>query len=138
MQPSPMAETSRLLLPSLRFCILKNRTSLTSDSVLNSQPSTNSLFWSFRLKRSHVDREPVLHIRLEQSFVGFVDFLDRNDFDIGGDVVSAAKVEHLLRFRDAANHRTGETAPPADKVECGDAQRLCGSADKCEIAADAE
>src|SRR2546429_6690754 len=24
MQPSPMAETSRLLLPSLRFCILKN------------------------------------------------------------------------------------------------------------------
>src|SRR5438445_766432 len=45
---------------------------------------------------------------------------------------------HLLLFRDAANHRTGETAPPADKVECGDAQRLCGSADKCEIAADAE
>src|SRR5207247_28197 len=93
---------------------------------------------SFRLKRSHFDRKPVLYIGLEQSLIGFVDFLDRNDFDIGGDVVSAAKVEHLLRFRDAANHRAGETAPPADEVECGDAQRLCGSAHKCEIATDAE
>src|SRR5437899_12553458 len=103
MQPSPMAETSRLLLPSLRFCILKNRTSLTSDSVLNSQPSTNSLFWSFRLKRSHVDREPVFHIRLEQSLIGFVHLLDGDDFDIGSDVMLAAKIEHLLRFGNTAD-----------------------------------
>src|SRR5205823_4501605 len=64
---------------------------------------------SFRLKRSHVDRKPVLHIGLEQSLIGFVDFLDGDDFDIGGDVIFAAKVEHLLRFGDAADGRAGQT-----------------------------
>ena len=49
---------------------------------------------------SHVDGEPVLHIRLHQSLVGLVDLLDGNHFDIGSDVVRAAKVEHLLGLRD--------------------------------------
>ena len=40
---------------------------------------------------------------LMQPFVGFVDVLDRNDLDIGRDVVLAAEVEHLLRFGDAAD-----------------------------------
>ena len=56
-------------------------------------------------ERSHVDGEAVLHIRLEQSLVGFVDLLDRDDFNIGGDVVLAAKIEHLLSFGDAADVR---------------------------------
>jgi hypothetical protein len=30
--------------------------------------------------------------------VGFVDLLDRNDLHVGGDVVLAAEVEHLLRL----------------------------------------
>ena len=30
-----------------------------------------------RFERSHIDREPVLHIRFEQSLVGFLDLLDR-------------------------------------------------------------
>jgi len=30
------------------------------------------------------------------------------NFDIGGDVMFAAKIEHLLRFRDAADGRAGE------------------------------
>ena len=34
----------------------------------------------------------VLHIGLEQSLVGFVDLLDGNDFDIGGNVMRPAKV----------------------------------------------
>ena len=49
----------------------------------------------FRLlgfERSHIDREAVPHIGLEQSFVGFVDPLDGDDFDIGGNVMRAAKV----------------------------------------------
>ena len=50
------------------------------------------------LERSHVDGEAVLHIGPEQSLVGFVDLLDGDDFDIGGDVVCAAKVKHLLRL----------------------------------------
>ena len=67
----------------------------------------------FRLlgfERSHIDREAVPHIGLEQSFVGFVDLLDGDDFDIGGNVMRPAKVEHLLGFGDAADGRAGETA----------------------------
>src|SRR5204862_7308364 len=95
-------------------------------------------FLSLRFERSHVDREAVLHVGLEQSLVGFVDFLDGNDFDIGSNVVSAAKVEHLLRFGDAANHRAGETAPPADEAKRRDRERLCRSADQRKIAVDAQ
>src|SRR5713101_5271007 len=93
---------------------------------------------SFRPERSHVDRETVLHIGLEQSFVSFVDFLDRNDFDIGGDVMLAAKIEHLLGFGDAADGRARETAAPHDEAECRNHDRLSGSADQRKIAVDAE
>src|SRR5438477_6671306 len=143
MQPSPIAETSKLLFPSLRFCISETSdfsAALISDFGLCSQLSTINyqLFCLLRFQRSHVDGKPVLHIGLEQSFVGFVDLLDRNDLDIGGDVIFAAKVEHLLGFGDAANHRAGETASPRDEGERRDRERLCGGADQRKIAVDAE
>ena len=47
---------------------------------------------------------------LSQPLVGFVDLLDGDDFDIGGDVVLAAEVEHLLGLGDAADERAGEAA----------------------------
>src|SRR5438105_12716314 len=93
---------------------------------------------SFRLERSHVDGETVLHIGLEQSFVGFVDLLDGNNFNISGDVMLATKIEHFLRFGDAADHRPGKTVPTHDEAERGDPQRLRGSANEREIAIDAE
>src|SRR5881398_3595006 len=109
---------------------------------LNSQLSTSRLLppycSSLRFKRGHVDREAVLHVGLEQSFVSFVDLLDGNDFDVGSNVVGAAKIEHLLRFGDAANHRAGETTPPANEAERSDLQRLRGSADERKVTVDAE
>src|ERR1051326_831195 len=60
---------------------------------------TNSLF----LHRSHVDDEAVLHVGLQHALVGFVDLLHGDDFNVAGDVVLAAEVEHLLRLRDAAD-----------------------------------
>lgn len=56
-----------------------------------------------RVERSHIDGEAVLHIGLEQSVIGFVDFLDGDDLDIGSDVMGPAKIEHLLGFGDTAN-----------------------------------
>src|SRR5438034_5276557 len=132
MQPSPIGVTSKLLFSSFRFCIVSNA---EGESALSYQPSTSS---SLRFKRCHVDREPVLHIGLEQSLVRFVHFLDRDNFDIGGDVMFATKVEHLLGFGDAADHRAGETATPADETERRNRERLCGSADQRKIAVDAE
>src|SRR6266496_31548 len=73
-------------------------------------------------ERSHVNGEAVLHIRLEQSLAGFVGFLDRDHFDIGGDVVLPAEVEHLLGFGDTADGRAGEAATPHDQGECRDGE----------------
>ena len=91
-----------------------------------------------RFQRSHVDREAVLHIGLEQSLVGFVDLLDRDDFDIGGDVVLAAEVEHLLGFGDAADGRAGEAAAAHDQAEDGNGERLLRRADQGEVAVAAQ
>ncbi len=62
---------------------------------------------------SHVNGEPILHIRLHQSFVGLVDLLDGDHFDIGSNVVRAAKVQHLLGLRETADVRAGELLRPA-------------------------
>ena len=55
------------------------------------------------LEAGHVDYEAVFYVALEETFVGFVDLLDGDDFDVAGDVVLAAEVEHLLGFFDAAD-----------------------------------
>jgi hypothetical protein len=89
-------------------------------------------------ERSHIDREAVLHIGLEQSLVGLVDLLDGDDFDIGGDVMCPAKVEHLLGLGDTADVRAGEAAAAHDEAEGRDAQGLRGSADKGKVAVEAE
>src|SRR5438132_9295758 len=106
---------------------------MTSNSCSKLSTINYQLFCSFRFKRSHVDGETVLYIRLQQSFVSFVDFLNRNNFDIRGDVMLAAKVEHLLRFGDAADGRAGETAASHDEAECRNAQWFGRSADKRKV-----
>ena len=67
---------------------------------------------SVRFERSHVDAEAVLHIGLEQLLVGFVDLLDGDDLDIGGDVVVPTKVKHLLGLGDPADGRARKAAAP--------------------------
>src|SRR6266481_9157013 len=75
----------------------------------------SSMLGLFRFERSHVDRKPVLHIGLEQSFVSFVDFLDRDYFNVSGDIMLPAKIEHLLGFGDAANGRAGQAMATHDQ-----------------------
>src|SRR6266566_2143843 len=89
---------------------------------------------SLRFQRRHVDREAVLHIRLQQSFVGFVDLLNGNHFDVGRDVVFAAKIEHLLGLGDSTNGGPGKTASPHDQAKRRYIERLCGSANQRKIA----
>jgi len=97
---------------------------------------TLSVLLSF--ERSHINREAVLHISLEQSLVGFVDLPDRDDFDIGGDVVFAAKVEHLLGFGNTADGRAGEAAASENKSEDRDGERLLRRTDQRDVAVAAE
>src|SRR6266487_3312027 len=93
---------------------------------------------SLRFQRSHVDREAVLHIRLKQSLVRFVDLLNGNDFDVGGDVVFAAEIKHLLRLCDSANGRTGKTASSHDQAKRRDVEWLCRSTDQRKVSVNAE
>jgi hypothetical protein len=50
------------------------------------------------LKRRHVGGKAVFHVGLQRPLIGFVDFLNGEDFDIRGDIVLAAKAEHFLGF----------------------------------------
>ena len=92
-----------------------------------------SLIRLLRFQRGHVDREPVLHIRLKQSVVSFVDFLDRYDFHIGCDVVLPAEIEHFLGLPDTANIRAGEVAIAHNQGECSHTERLGRRAENREI-----
>src|SRR5208337_245951 len=84
-------------------------------------------------ERCHINGEPVLHIRLEQSLVGFIDLLDWDNFHIGSDVVFSAKIEHLLGFADASNVRAGEVAIAHNQGERKHTERLRRRADDREI-----
>jgi hypothetical protein len=43
--------------------------------------------------------------------IGFIDLLDGDQFDVGGDVVLPTELEHLLGFPDPANQRASEREP---------------------------
>src|SRR5882757_823450 len=70
---------------------------------------------SVRLKRRHVDHKPVSHVAFQDAFVGLVDFLNRDGFNVARDIMRAAKIQHFLGFLNAANHGTRHTAPPQDQ-----------------------
>lgn len=86
-------------------------------------------------QRRHVDAETVFDIRAEEAVVGVVDFLDRDHFNIGGDTVLAAEVEHFLGLSDAADERARQAASAEDQAERGHGERLFRSTDQREIAA---
>ena len=58
---------------------------------------------SLGFERSHVDDEAVFYIALEHAFVGVVDLIHPDHFDIAGDIVLSAEIEHLLCFRNATD-----------------------------------
>jgi hypothetical protein len=89
-------------------------------------------------ERSHIDGEAVLHIGFGQSLVGFVDLLDGDDFDVGGNVVLTAEVEHLLGLCDTPDERAREAAASEDEAEDGDGQRLFRRAHHGDVAVAAE
>jgi len=86
------------------------------------------------LKRSHINREAVLHIRPQQPLVSFVDLLDRDHFNIRGNPMRPAKIEHLLSLGDAADRRPGKAAPSHNEPECRNTQRLLRRANHGDVA----
>ena len=76
--------------------------------------------------------------RQEMIKLGLVDLLNRNDLDVGRDVVLSAEVEHLLRLGDAADRRARQAAPSKDQRESGDGERLGRRADERQVAVAAQ
>src|ERR1035438_3242606 len=87
---------------------------------------------SLRSERSQIDREAVFHTGLDQFLIGLVHLLNGDNFDIGGDVMCATKVEHLLCFGDAADGRAGQAPAPEDKTKRRNRERLLRRTDQGE------
>lgn len=81
----------------LRFIIKGEKATELSPSFFEPSDRPGSC------QRCHVDHETIFHIALQQPFVGFIDFLDRDLFDIGRYPVLAAEIQHLLCLLHAAD-----------------------------------
>ena len=68
------------------------------------------------LQTRQINNETVLHITFQDTFVGFINLLDGDDFDIGCDSVFGAEGEHFLSFFYAANQRANNTAALENQV----------------------
>ena len=53
---------------------------------------------------ARVNDEAVPHVGGQYALVGVVNFLGRDDFDLGSELVFGAEVEHFLGLADAADH----------------------------------
>ncbi len=55
------------------------------------------------LQRRHINHKAVLDVPFQQTLVGLVDLLNFDQFDIGGEAVIGAEIEHLLSFPNPAD-----------------------------------
>lgn len=60
------------------------------------------------VRRLHIDDKTIFNVSLEHTGKGGFDILATDRFNIGGNIVLAAEVQHLLRFLNAANRRTAD------------------------------
>ena len=58
----------------------------------------------------HVDHETVFHVAFNHAFNGLVDVFDVEHFDVAGNPVLGAEIQHLLGFGNATDQRTGQHA----------------------------
>ena len=68
-------------------------------------------------ERGAVDDEAVFHVAFNHPLPGLVNLVAAYQLYIGDDTVLGAEIEHLLRFRNAANHRPGNRPALHDEAE---------------------
>ena len=73
---------------------------------------------------AYINRESVLDIPFYASFIGLVDLLWLDDFDIAEDFLFSAEIKHLLSLFDAADQRTDKLFSSKDYVESAELNRL--------------
>lgn len=92
-------------------CVVGGNPAGSSSTYKNGRP------FSSGSQRVDIHHEAVLHVAFQHAFIGFINLLHRDQLDIRRNAVLAAEVQHLLRFRDAADQRTGDAAALHDQVE---------------------
>src|SRR5208283_3959539 len=73
----------------------KERTAPEGGRYISSRHSRRSCLLP---DRGHINYEAVLHVALQQAFVGMINLLDADFFDVSGYTVFTAEVQHFLRF----------------------------------------
>src|SRR5216684_1682901 len=71
------------------------------------------------LEGRHINHEAVLHIAFRQPFIGLVDVLDLDQFNVRSDAVLGAEIQHLLSFANASDGGASQTVPPKYQIEGG-------------------
>jgi len=75
---------------------------------------------SVSCQRRHVDHESVAHLAFQSSFISVIDFWHGHDFNVARHAGSAAEVQDLLNFVDAADLGARPTTLPSRKRKCSD------------------
>lgn len=81
-------------------------------------------------ERGQVDHEAIAHVALHDAVVSLVDLLNGDNFDVAGDIVLAAKVQHLLRFPHAPDHGAGKAAAARDERNSSERDLFIRNADE--------
>src|SRR3954451_18318336 len=81
-----------------------------------------------------VDHEAILDVAGDRALERLLDLIRRGHLDVAGDAVPPAVVEHLLRFGNAADEGSDETAVAEDQREGGEIERLRRGADEQQAA----
>src|ERR1700676_5196818 len=92
-------------------------------------PKSSAADPSVGLKRRHIDHKPIAHVAFQNAFVGLVDFLNRDGFNIARNMMRAAKIQHFLGFLNAANYGTRHAAPAQDQRKRFEWNRFVGNTD---------
>src|ERR1700681_2789949 len=87
--------------------------------TINESPELARLILPTWLQGRHVDHEPVFDLVVEKAHVGLLNVLHSDHLDIGDNSLLRAKIEHLLRLGDAADHGASYGLPAEDHLEDG-------------------
>ena len=121
-KPIPSAEpfisSVRTPILTVNARILSCRVSACATASCTSGAGTKRPEWAARqgdepvalrpVRRLHIDDKAIFNVPLEHTGKGGLDILATDRFNIGGNIVLAAEVQHLLRFQNAANRRTAD------------------------------
>src|SRR6185437_7597489 len=85
-------------------------------------------------QRRHINHEAIFDVAFQEAVVSLVYVLNLNHFDVGGDSVLGAKIQHLLCFANAADNGTRKPPPSSEQAKGRDGNGIFWSANQNQCA----